>query len=154
MPTLACITSSSAKTGTSSSATSPAPVSTWGRCYVSHATRYANPLSFNSYPDKQDDVFALGTVLYELEHGSLLYAGMTDGEIASRLRDGRFPDLSGLEVRLRAVIEKCWTVQTSAAEAARELGRFACGGALAWIYPIGLTRMYSLILVVFFFNSP
>ncbi|KAI1919954.1 hypothetical protein LOZ65_004233 [Ophidiomyces ophidiicola] len=89
--------------------------------YVAHATRYSDPLCLKEYPDEQNGVFALGTLLYELDQGRLL-DGLSDGEIDARLRKGQFPDLSMISLPLRSVIEKCWTLPGyKASDALREL---------------------------------
>ncbi|KAI2084643.1 hypothetical protein LOZ36_004654 [Ophidiomyces ophidiicola] len=91
--------------------------------YVAHATRYSDPLCLKEYPDEQNDVFALGTLLYELDQGRLLFDGLSDGEIDARLRKRQFPDLSMISLPLRSVIEKCWTLPGyQASDALRELG--------------------------------
>jgi serine/threonine protein kinase len=93
-------------------------------CYVAHGVRYANPLSNREYPTEEEDVFALGTVLYELDRGELLSDGMDREEIYMRLRDRQFPDLSMVSLPLRGVIEKCWTVpKYKASDALKELGK-------------------------------
>lgn len=95
-----------------------------GRCCVAHGVGYANPLSTREYPTEQEDVFALGTVLYELDRGELLFEGMSRQEIYMRLRDRQFPDLSMVSLPLRGVIAKCWTVPGyKASDALKELGK-------------------------------
>ena len=86
---------------------------------------------------KQDDVFALGTVLYEMYGGALLFDGLSDGEIRSRFLERRFPDLSDVEMPLRGVIEKCWTASGyTAAEAASELGMTSCAVEMLCVHLI------------------
>lgn len=95
-----------------------------GRSYVAYGVRYANPLFTEEYPNEQEDIFALGTVLYELNQGERLFEGMSREEIYVRLRDRRFPDLSMVSLPLRGVIEKCWTVPGyKASDALKELGK-------------------------------
>ena len=75
---------------------------------------------------QRDDVFALGTILYELARGGVLFDGLPDEEIIERLRDRRFPDLSGIPSPLRGVIVKCWTgTDYTARDASRELGKLS-----------------------------
>ena len=84
---------------------------------------------------KQDDVFALGTVLYEMYSGALLFNGLSDGEIRSRFLERRFPDLSDVEMPLRGVIEKCWTMPGyTAAEPASELGMTSCAMEIVCVH--------------------
>ncbi|OAG45502.1 hypothetical protein AYO21_00138 [Fonsecaea monophora] len=77
---------------------------------VSAGVRYLNPLFDSDYPSERDDVFALGTVLYELDRGERLFEGKSEREIRQCLRNKQFPDLSLVSSPLRQVIEKCWTV--------------------------------------------
>lgn len=72
---------------------------------------------------QKDDIFALGTVLYEIGVGHQLYPGKSDGEIYQLFQDKEFPDTSGLTKSLSTAIEKCWRDQyTSADEVHSELG--------------------------------
>lgn len=96
-----------------------------GRCSVGHGVRYRDPLSPREYPTEQEDVFALGTVLYELDRGELLFKGMSHEEIYMRLRNRQCPNLLTVSLPLRGVIEKCWTVPGyKASDALKELGKF------------------------------
>ncbi|KAF1962030.1 kinase-like protein [Byssothecium circinans] len=95
-----------------------------GRCFVSHGVRYRDPLCTREYPTEQEDVFALGTVLYELDGGELLFKGMSHEEVHMRLRDRQFPDLSRVSLPLKSIIEKCWTMPGyKASDALEELGK-------------------------------
>ena len=92
---------------------------------VSAGVRYLNPLFDTDYPSGRDDIFALGTVLYEIHRGERLFNGKTDQEISRYLRNKQFPDLSLVPSPLREVIEKCWTVPGyKASEALIELGEY------------------------------
>jgi hypothetical protein len=75
---------------------------------ISAGVRYLNPLFDWEYPLERDDVFALGTVLYELDRVERLFDGRIDKEIGQFLRNKQFPDLSLMSSPLRQVIEKCW----------------------------------------------
>ncbi|KAL2755765.1 hypothetical protein ACRALDRAFT_2034779 [Sodiomyces alcalophilus JCM 7366] len=79
------------------------------RPFVAHGDRYADPLRRSKELAQRDDVFALGTVMYEIACGKLLFEGLEDWEIHERLAKREFPDLSGIPTLLRDVIEKCWT---------------------------------------------
>ncbi|KAI9756064.1 MAG: hypothetical protein M4579_004034 [Chaenotheca gracillima] len=93
-----------------------------GRSHVANETRYTNPHSTREHITEQDDVFALGTVLYELDRGQLLFDGMSHEEIRKRLRDRQLPDLSMVALPLRDVIEKCWKVpEYKASDALKDL---------------------------------
>ncbi|RFU32220.1 hypothetical protein B7463_g4103, partial [Scytalidium lignicola] len=94
-----------------------------GACpYVAYGVPYDDPLSTRDNPSENEDVFALGTVLYELDRGKLLFDGMSGDEIFLRLRNRDFPDLSMIDLPLRGVVEKCWTVEGyTASDALKEL---------------------------------
>ena len=78
---------------------------------ISASVRYANPqYSQNPYSMVQDDIFALGTVLYQLDSGKQLFEGQGSQDIYRHLRDREFPDLSMVPLPLRHIIEKCWTL--------------------------------------------
>ncbi|WEW59005.1 hypothetical protein PRK78_004473 [Emydomyces testavorans] len=91
---------------------------------IAGGVRYSNPkYDQRLYSTAEDDVFALGTVLYELECGKRLYEGQSDQDIARQLRNQEFPDLYMIALPLRSVIEKCWTLEGyKADEAEAELG--------------------------------
>jgi serine/threonine protein kinase len=74
---------------------------------VSAGVRYLNPLFDSDYPSERDDVFALGTVLYELDRGERLFDGKSDQKIRQCLCNKQFPDLSLVSSLLRRVIKKC-----------------------------------------------
>ncbi|PSS22745.1 hypothetical protein M430DRAFT_48385 [Amorphotheca resinae ATCC 22711] len=65
---------------------------------------------------EKDDIFALGTVLYEISVGHRLYADRSDGEIWELFQKREFPCLTGLARSLRSVIEKCWRDQYNSTE--------------------------------------
>ncbi|KAH9220038.1 kinase-like domain-containing protein [Leptodontidium sp. 2 PMI_412] len=69
-----------------------------------------------------DDIFALGTVTYEISVGHRLYANKSDSEIYQLFQKREFPDTTGLA--LRTVIDKCWRNQYSNAEEVKlDLGK-------------------------------
>jgi hypothetical protein len=57
----------------------------------------------------KDDLFALGTLIYEIGLGHELYPGKSDIEVARLIQNRQFPDITDLP--LRAIIEKCWQGQ-------------------------------------------
>ncbi|KAI9844668.1 MAG: hypothetical protein M1837_005410 [Sclerophora amabilis] len=117
-----------------------------GRCYVAHGVRYTDPLSTREYPTEQEDIFALGTVLYELDRGKLLFEGMSHNEIHVRLRDRQFPDLSMISLPLRGVIEKCWTVPGyKASDALMELEPQPLGTLLQALLGLGIAALVTFI---------
>ncbi|KAL2014803.1 hypothetical protein VTN00DRAFT_2328 [Thermoascus crustaceus] len=78
---------------------------------IGTGVRHANPRhSQNPHPTAEDDVFALGAVLYELDRGKRLFEGQSSRDIYRHLRDQELPDLSVVPVPLRHIIEKCWTL--------------------------------------------
>jgi serine/threonine protein kinase len=93
---------------------------------ISAGVRYANPQhSQNPCSMAGDDVFALGTALYELDRGRRLFEGQSSRDIYRHLRDREFPDLSMVPLPLRHIIEKCWTLPGyKASDALAELGMF------------------------------
>ncbi len=59
--------------------------------------RYTRPqLRLGGEPDVKDDIFALGTVLYEISTGHTLYEGKSDKGIAELFRSHIYPDLQQL----------------------------------------------------------
>ncbi|KAK2789237.1 hypothetical protein FQN52_006329 [Onygenales sp. PD_12] len=75
---------------------------------VAPGIRYANPLFTWGYPNKKDDIFSLGTVLYEFVRGERLFRGLSDEEVVRRFKEKRFPDLDDVSMPVRGVIERCW----------------------------------------------
>jgi hypothetical protein len=77
---------------------------------ISTATRYTRsiPLAERSLnPTEKDDIFALGTVLYEISVGHQLYAEKSDCEVYKLFQKQEFPDTMRLIGSLETVIEKC-----------------------------------------------
>ncbi|KAL2175210.1 kinase-like domain-containing protein [Thermothelomyces heterothallicus CBS 202.75] len=67
----------------------------------------------------EGDLFALGSVLYELMSGSPPYAGLSDEEIFACYAKGEFPDTTSL-VLLGSIITRCWQGQY------KECGQVIC----------------------------
>lgn len=92
--------------------------------------RYTRPFPWTERPSRlseKDDIFALGTVLYEMSVGHRLYHEKSDSEVYELLRNHEFPDLSGLAAPLCTVIERCWKDQyNSADKVIYDLGEYAC----------------------------
>lgn len=89
---------------------------------VAPSVRYSRPLSLAERlldPTEKDDIFALGTVLYEISVGHRLYTGKSDAEISELFQKRDFPNTSGIPENLRTVIEKCWKDQYSRADEIR-----------------------------------
>lgn len=93
---------------------------------VAPGARYARPLTreelASDQNDKSDDIFALGTLIYEISVGYRLHAEKSDGEIIKLIQGGIFPDLDGLEANVRRVVHGCWHGSyTDAEEVKRDL---------------------------------
>ncbi len=93
---------------------------------IGAGVRYADPQhSGNPHSMTEDDIFALGTVLYELDAGKRLFESQSSRDIYRHLRDREFPDLSMAPLPLRDVIKKCWNLPGyKASDALAELGMF------------------------------
>ncbi|RDW81292.1 protein kinase family protein [Aspergillus mulundensis] len=87
---------------------------------VAYATRYARPGAQGS--DELDDLFALGTLVYEISVGHALYGDKPSREAWQLLQRNEFPDLDCIPSELRSVIRKCWSAgYGSAGEVVRDL---------------------------------
>ncbi|KAI1969781.1 hypothetical protein LOZ53_006358 [Ophidiomyces ophidiicola] len=81
---------------------------------VTYASRYQRPFP----PEKEfedvlfltikDDIFALGTLIYEMTVGHRLYPDQQSRDIERLLRERTFPALDDLPMRIQTVISKCW----------------------------------------------
>ncbi|KAL3473836.1 kinase-like domain-containing protein [Aspergillus californicus] len=79
---------------------------------VSYATRYARPcLTYrkDDHSTEVDDIFALGTPIYEISVGHALYPDKSCGEIHHLFQQHTHPNLDALPLHLRVVISKCWS---------------------------------------------
>jgi len=63
-------------------------------------------LPYHSMATVQDDLFALGSVLYELSTGSVPYATLEDEEVIRRYSDKIFPPVHHLP--MGKIITNCW----------------------------------------------
>lgn len=78
-------------------------------CLVCYGTRYTSPNFNPKFPRKQDDFFALGSVLYEICSWKALFPDITiknDGRIKEAYKAGNFPVTSGYI--LGNIIQRCW----------------------------------------------
>ena len=65
-------------------------------------------------PTEADDIFALGTVVYEILTGEELYRGMARDAILDRLRQSLYPSLDFVSpAEVRSIIHKCWCMEYS-----------------------------------------
>jgi hypothetical protein len=80
---------------------------------VDYHERYAHPitLKLDHVPVQEDDVFALGTILYEIFFEEELFHGLDDTQIRCNAAEDKFPDLSAVPFPLRKVINDCWRVR-------------------------------------------
>ncbi|KAH7364053.1 kinase-like domain-containing protein [Rhexocercosporidium sp. MPI-PUGE-AT-0058] len=80
--------------------------------------RYARPRPrLGEKPDVKDDIFALGTALYEISTGQTLYKGKSDNDIAALFRSHTYPDLQQLSPPgLGEIIRRCWSERYAVAE--------------------------------------
>jgi serine/threonine protein kinase len=76
---------------------------------VCSSERYAHPLTLQLDHDiVAEEVFAMGTLHYEVFFAEKLFHGLTDGQIRRNIAEGKFPDLSAVPLPLRKVISDCW----------------------------------------------
>ena len=73
--------------------------------------QYTRPrLRQGEKPDVRDDIFALGTTLYEISTGQKPYQEKSDNEIAALFRSRIYPDLQELSPPgLGDIIRSCWS---------------------------------------------
>lgn len=76
---------------------------------VQPSTRSEHPNIPTIPPSVQSEIFALGSMLYEVETTRKAYHDKTEMEIEELFCAGKFPDTSGL--MLAEVITKCWRVE-------------------------------------------
>jgi serine/threonine protein kinase len=78
---------------------------------VKPLAKYSRPVYLKkgslAQPEK-DDIFALGTVLYEINVGHKLYARKSNAEIYSLFQKREFPDIRSLPENIRGIVRKCW----------------------------------------------
>lgn len=73
------------------------------------SARYSRPFADQTLNQTQkDDIFALGTVIYEICVGHRLYPEYSDQEVFELFQIAKFPTLSHLPSKLQIVVEKCW----------------------------------------------
>jgi serine/threonine protein kinase len=86
---------------------------------VAPSVRYARPLSLAERllrVNEKDDMFGLSTILYEISVGHRLDAEKSDNDVYELLQKHDFPDLFGLDARLRTAIERCWKGEYNSVE--------------------------------------
>ena len=75
------------------------------------------------------DLFAFGSVLYEIMTGDIPYATLPDHEIYTLFAKGEFPDTAFLK-EVGDIIRHCWQSKYAGAEAAikdlKKVGTFIC----------------------------
>ncbi|KAI1912256.1 hypothetical protein LOZ61_003418 [Ophidiomyces ophidiicola] len=81
---------------------------------VCYATRYRRPLPpGKTYDDSDtatitDDIFALGTLIYEVTVGHRLYPNLESPRIRVLINERKFPDMNALPPETQVIIQKCW----------------------------------------------
>lgn len=94
-------------------------------CRVLSAVRYTRGMKWAEYalePTEKDDLFALGSVLYEIKTKKQLHADKTDTQIREMHLRREFPDLTSFDTNIRVAIEKCWHQEyVRAADVIRDL---------------------------------
>ena len=104
--------------------------------------RYSDPCRRREDVTQQHDIFALGSLMYELARGEVLFEGLEDEEIYNRLERKKFPDISDLPMPLKGVIEKCWLDPAyTAQDALRDLGTLHRS---FYILPFSYTQLIPL----------
>lgn len=87
---------------------------------VGYATRYQRPSSMAeklSNSTEKDDLFALGTVLYEIITGNQIFSDISSRAIRRRFEEHEYPDLTVItDTNVRKVIMKCWECEYKNAE--------------------------------------
>ncbi len=79
--------------------------------------------SFSFTP--KDDLFALGSVIYEMSTGNRPHHDKSDADVTNLYDSNVFPDLSGVE--MGEIIDKCWRGHyESATEALADIREFIC----------------------------
>ncbi|PYH96917.1 kinase-like protein [Aspergillus ellipticus CBS 707.79] len=74
------------------------------RAVVSYSTRYARPCVEDDESREVDDLYALGTVIYEISVGYQLYPESSSREVRKLLHRGQYPDLQGLAPEIRKAL--------------------------------------------------
>jgi serine/threonine protein kinase len=94
---------------------------------VSYSTRYCRQTSAtdDSNSTEVDDLFALGTVIYEIYVGHQMFSGQSSREIRKLMLQRTFPDLESIgniPPGVKVVVRKCWAAEyCSANELLRDI---------------------------------
>lgn len=94
---------------------------------VAYSARYTRPVSLKGDTKTEviDDLFALGTVIYEITVGHRLYPENSSREVDKLLRKAEFPDIDAIKPmpsNVKRVIQKCWaSAYCGAGELLRDL---------------------------------
>jgi serine/threonine protein kinase len=80
-------------------------------------TRYERP-STSRYTDASplDDLFAVGSLLFEILSGKRPYDDVDSGTIEQRYKSHEFPSLDSIDRNYAKIINKCWNEQYSCIE--------------------------------------
>ncbi|TAQ86914.1 hypothetical protein B7494_g4751 [Chlorociboria aeruginascens] len=89
-------------------------------CLEHPPARYTRPAVISQLglpPTEKDDLFGLGTILFEISTCRQLYQDKTENEIRDLFAQQIFPDLAPIAIGMRLVIGKCWKGEYNSAEA-------------------------------------
>ncbi|KAL2760234.1 hypothetical protein ACRALDRAFT_2050569 [Sodiomyces alcalophilus JCM 7366] len=102
-----------------------------------------------SDPTERNDLFALGTVLYEISSGHLLWRDLDDNEVRRRFAKHQYPSLEGVPGPLAYIIMRCWRGQYATIdEVANDLEKSRASPiALFRTRLVGLGLLVSLMAV-------
>ncbi|KJZ76384.1 hypothetical protein HIM_04113 [Hirsutella minnesotensis 3608] len=96
-------------------------------CLEFSLARYTRPDTDNDglEPTEKDDIFALGTILYEISTNQLLYQDLDDAQVRTRFLERQHPSFVGVSEALKLVIIRCWMgYYDSVDELVRDLDEF------------------------------
>lgn len=114
-------------------------------CRVLSSTRYTRAMTLREYalePTEKDDLFAIGSVLYEINAKKRLYGDKEDKTIRELFIKQEFPDITSFNINVRVAIEKCWHLEyTRAAELIRDLSEE--GSPARGDYPVATLSQFS-----------
>lgn len=118
---------------------------------VSYSTRYSRPTPITDDSDSTeiDDLFALGTVIYEISVGSQLYSDKSTKEIRNLLQKREFPDLEAIPTKFAEVIRKCWANEYhNADEVIRDLKTTSPSTHLSLLHMTGISLGIAMVILV------
>ena len=92
----------------------------WRNFFLNLSTPLSDDIMTTNRPvTKEDDIFAFGTLIYEIFGGILPFSksGLSNTEISNQIRNGRIHDqlrqFPGKTEKLKRVIQSCWHYQAN-----------------------------------------